>query len=81
MYEDIEKHAAAFDNLRKTLASPDGDAGVMAIRKALEATATKIAETRGATEVDRDKLSKLYRGFHAASRVIAHLHERQSMLI
>ncbi|WP_321865598.1 type III secretion protein [Paraburkholderia tropica] len=50
-----------------------------AIRAALEATAQQISETQVVNEVDRNNLAKLYRGFIAASRVIARLQEKQAL--
>lgn len=74
MYEAIEAHAVEFDDLRGTLAKQD-HATLDAIRGALDATADRIAGTQGNSELDRDNLSRLYRGFTAASRVLAYLQE------
>jgi len=78
MYENIEAHAVAFDNLRVTLGQPDSALQVSEICSALEATAQKIADTQGETAEDRNNLSRLYRGFLAASRVVGHLQEKHS---
>ncbi|MEX3954180.1 type III secretion protein [Paraburkholderia sp. EG287B] len=76
MYEQIEAHAAQFDSLRASLATP-GLADIDGLRGALEATAREIGEAQGRTELDRDNLARLYRGFMAAARVIGHLQEQQ----
>ncbi|MFM0594577.1 type III secretion protein [Paraburkholderia dilworthii] len=78
MYEQLEAHAGEFNDLQKTLADPAGAPTVDAIRQSLEATAQRISETQGATDLDRNNLAKLYRGFLAASRVIARLQEKQA---
>jgi hypothetical protein len=79
MYELLEPYGCDFNDLQKTLANPAAGARVDAIRAALETTAQKISETQGASDVDRNYLAKLYRGFNAASRVIARLQEMQAL--
>ncbi|WP_206956894.1 type III secretion protein [Trinickia acidisoli] len=74
MYEAIEAHAAEFDELRAVLARQDS-VTIEAIRSALEATASRIGETQSHSELDRNNLSRLYRGFMAASRVLGHFQE------
>ncbi|MFP6560952.1 type III secretion protein [Paraburkholderia sp. B3] len=74
MYEAIEAYAPEFDNLRDTLVQ-QGSASIDAIRDALETTARRIGEAQGNSELDRDNLSRLYRGFMAASRVVGHLQD------
>ena len=75
MYEAIEACGTEFNNIRDTLAAHDSRAKIDGIRRALEATASRLAEAQGNNELDRANLSKLYRGFMAASRVVAHLYE------
>ncbi|MGF6768152.1 hypothetical protein P3T18_000622 [Paraburkholderia sp. GAS199] len=79
MYEQLETHASAFNDLQKTLADPAGAPTVDAIRQALDATAQQVSETQGATDLERNNLAKLYRGFLAASRVIGRLQEKQAV--
>lgn len=78
MYETLESCAAQFNELRQLLADPEKRDRVDAIRTALSATASQIAETPGANAIERDELAKLYRGMLAAERIIAHLQEKRS---
>ncbi|MCG1054977.1 type III secretion protein [Mycetohabitans sp. B5] len=75
MYEALEACAADFNNLPQIITDASK---VETIRSALDATARRIAEDTGETEVDRDSLAKLYRGLLAASRIVAQLHEKRS---
>ncbi|CBW77117.1 type III secretion protein (plasmid) [Mycetohabitans rhizoxinica] len=75
MYEALEACAADFNDLPKIITDASK---VKTIRSALDATARRIAEDTGETEVDRDSLAKLYRGLLAASRIVAQLHEKRS---
>ncbi|MBB3000368.1 type III secretion protein [Paraburkholderia tropica] len=79
MYQHLEPYGSEFNDLQKTLANPAAAPRVDAIRAALEATAQQISETQVVNEVDRNNLAKLYRGFIAASRVIARLQEKQAL--
>jgi len=79
MYDQIEKYAAEFDNLRALLADPDAASNIASICKALEETAQRLADHQAQNENDRATLTKIYRGFLAASRVVAHLQERRAM--
>lgn len=76
MYEQLDAHGSAFNDLQKTLADPARSAQVDAIRAALDATAEQIGAAQGATDVDRNNLARLYRGFLAASRVVGHLQDK-----
>ncbi len=78
MYEPFESCATDFKNLKNTLAEPTGGARLTAIREALEASARNISAATGATDVDRDNLSKLYRGMLAASRIVSHLQDKRA---
>jgi len=79
VYEPLAHYERDFNDLRKTLADPSsGHARADAIRAALDATAQQISATQGTTELDRDRLAKLYRGFVAASRIVAQLQEKQA---
>jgi hypothetical protein len=75
MYEQLEKCSADFNELKRTLAQPDGAPRVAAIRAALVASAEEIATTQGANELESNQLAKLYRGLLAATRVIDALQE------
>lgn len=76
MYEQIEAHGSTFNDLQKSLADPGKTAQVNAIRAALEATAEQIGSAQGTTDLDRNNLARLYRGFLAASRVVGHLQDK-----
>ncbi|MCF7697523.1 type III secretion protein [Mycetohabitans sp. B2] len=75
MYEALEACAEDFNNLPQIITDASK---VGTIRLALEATARRISEDIGETEVDRDSLAKLCRGLFAASRIVADLHEKRS---
>lgn len=75
MYEALEACAEDFNNLPKII-TDSSKVGV--IRAALDATARRISEETGETEVDRASLAKLCRGLFAASRIVADLHEKRS---
>ncbi|MDR3096664.1 MAG: type III secretion protein [Paraburkholderia sp.] len=79
MYEQLEPYGSDFNDLQKTLVNPAAGARIDAIRTALDATAQQISETQGASEIDRNNLAKLYRGFLAASRIVARLQEKQAL--
>jgi hypothetical protein len=81
MYTEIEKHAAAFENLQKLLADPKGAASITAICKGLEATAQVIGGIQADSEANRNSLAKLYRGFIAASRIVKHLQDQQTKIL
>jgi hypothetical protein len=74
MYEALDACAVDFNDLPKFITDASR---VATIRSALEATAQRIAEETGETEVDRDNLTKLYRGLLAAGRIVAQLHEKR----
>ncbi|KAG0192564.1 hypothetical protein DFQ28_008686 [Apophysomyces sp. BC1034] len=71
----LEACAEDFNNLPQAITDTSK---VEMIRSALDATAKRVAEEVGETEVDRDSLAKLYRGLLAASRIVAQLHEKRN---
>lgn len=74
MYEEIEAHAADFNGLRATITNQD-NARIDVLCHALDQTAERLAETKGHSDLDRNNLARLYRGFAAASRVLRYLQE------
>jgi hypothetical protein len=76
MYQQLEPHAKALNNLSKTLAAPNS----AALSAALAATAQKMgamSKTQGMNRTTASDLTKLRDGFLAASRVVVRLHEQK----
>jgi hypothetical protein len=80
MYQQLEPHAKALNNLPKTLAAPNSAALIDALSAALAATAQKMgamSKTQGMNRTTASDLTKLRDGFLAASRVVVRLHEQK----
>lgn len=80
MYEPLDACAGDFARLQALVTEPAASGRLTAIREALDATAQNISATMGETEIERDHLAKLYRGMLAASRIVAHLQNKQAAL-
>jgi len=80
MYEALEPVTRDLTNLKATLTSPMSHTLVARSTSALDAVAQKLAEATPSAATDRDRanLQTLYRGFVAARRTVAHLHDLQT---
>lgn len=81
MYESLAPVAHDLTHLKATLSSPMSHSLVARATAALDATAKELADATqkaGADEARTD-MQTLYRGFVAARRIVAHLHELQTL--
>lgn len=81
MYESLAPVANDLTHLKATLASPMSDSLVKRATAALDTTAKELADAtqRAGADQERADLQTLYRGFVAARRIVAHLHELQTL--
>ncbi len=80
MYESLAPVAHDLTHLKATLASPMSHALVKRATEALDTTARAFADAtqKAGGDQERADLQILYRGFVAARRIVAHLHELQT---
>ncbi|MDG0025447.1 type III secretion system protein [Trinickia sp. Y13] len=81
MYESLAPVANDLTHLKATLASPMSHSLVKRATDALETTAKELADAtqKAGGDQERSELQILYRGFVAARRIVAHLHELQTL--
>lgn len=77
IYSALNDVAGDFDALPDTLSSDNAQERVDAIRTGLDRTAAALAAQPAAEASERDELSRLYRGFLAASRVLTAVYEKR----
>ncbi|CAB3772858.1 type III secretion protein [Paraburkholderia humisilvae] len=73
MYDALKPFEPDFSEISRTLTDGAKRASVDEIVKALKLTAERFNDATAETDVDRNNLAKLYRGFIAASRVLERL--------
>ena len=80
MYESLAPVAKDLTHLKATLASPMSHALVTRATAALDTTAKELADAtnKASGDHERAELQTLYRGFVAARRIVAQLHELQT---